>query len=83
MATSCRWWACTKATSAASRAADVGAGKFTLFYLRGNRMLAAASVNRPGDFLMAKRLVAEQTTVDAAAMADEAVPLKSMLARAA
>ena len=61
----------------------MAAGQFSLFYLRGERLLAAAAVNRPGDFVVAKRLVAEQVTIDAAAVANEAVPLKAMLQRAA
>lgn len=62
---------------------DMAAGQFSIFYLHDGRVLAAAAVNRPGDFVVAKRLVAGRCVVDPVGMADEAVPLKAMLARAA
>ncbi len=62
---------------------DMAAGQFSLFYLRANRLLAAAAVNRPGDFLVAKRLVADQRVVDPAMLGNEAVPLKAVLSHAA
>ena len=62
---------------------SMASGQFSMFYLRDRRLLAAAAVNRPGDFLAAKRLVADQRLVDAAMLADAAIPLKAMLSQAA
>lgn len=56
---------------------DLAGGNFTLFHLRKGRALAATSVNRPGEFMWAKRIVAEGRPVDAAKLADESVPLKA------
>ena len=65
---------------AVTRPGPAGEG-FITCYLRDGRVLAAAAVNRPGEFMMAKRLVAEATHVDLAALADPATPLKALLAK--
>jgi 3-phenylpropionate/trans-cinnamate dioxygenase ferredoxin reductase subunit len=53
---------------------------FVAFYLRQGKLIAAAAVNRPADFMTSKRLVAASYTLDAGALGDESVPLKSILA---
>lgn len=55
---------------------------FCIFYLLGTRLLAGDVVNRPADFMLVKRaLISPQALdVDAAALADESVPLKATLA---
>lgn len=55
------------------------AGAFCAFYLQGRRVLAADTVNRVPDFMVAKRLVAERIEIDPQRLADEAQPLKSLL----
>ena len=52
---------------------------FAAFYLQGNRVLAVDTVNRVPEFMLAKRLVAERVAVDPAQLADESVPLKTLL----
>jgi 3-phenylpropionate/trans-cinnamate dioxygenase ferredoxin reductase subunit len=52
---------------------------FSAFYLRGNALLAVDAVNRPADFMLAKRLLAGGCSVDVARLADEALPLKVLL----
>jgi 3-phenylpropionate/trans-cinnamate dioxygenase ferredoxin reductase subunit len=52
---------------------------FSAFYLQGRRVLAADTVSRPQDFVLAKRLVAECIEVDAGRLADESIPLKNLL----
>lgn len=52
---------------------------FSALYLKDGRVLAADTVNRPQDFLAAKRLVAEQIAVTAAQLADDSAPLKELL----
>ncbi|MBC9251834.1 pyridine nucleotide-disulfide oxidoreductase [Pseudomonas alcaligenes] len=52
---------------------------FSAFYLKDGRVLAADTVNRPQDFVAAKRLVAEQIGVTAAQLADDSQPLKELL----
>lgn len=58
---------------------DTAGKAFTLFYLRQGRALAATSVNRSGEFMWAKRMVADARLVDPVALADESVPLKTIM----
>jgi 3-phenylpropionate/trans-cinnamate dioxygenase ferredoxin reductase subunit len=55
------------------------AGSFCAFYLKGRRVLAVDTVNRVPDFMVAKRLVGERIEVEPGRLADEAIPLKSLL----
>lgn len=52
---------------------------FSAFYLRDGKVLAADTVNRPQDFIAAKRLVAEGIAVTAEQLADDSRPLKELL----
>jgi NADPH-dependent 2,4-dienoyl-CoA reductase/sulfur reductase-like enzyme len=54
------------------------ARSFSVFYLQGQRVLAADSLNRPAEFIAAKRLVGARCTVDAAVLGDESVSLKDL-----
>ncbi len=56
------------------------AGKsFAAFYLKGGRIIAGDFVNRLQEFMVAKKLVAEQIVVEPQVLADETVPLKTLL----
>jgi 3-phenylpropionate/trans-cinnamate dioxygenase ferredoxin reductase subunit len=55
---------------------------FAAFYLRQGKMISADTVNRPQEFMIAKRLVAEAVAIDPKRLADESVPLKSLVAGA-
>jgi 3-phenylpropionate/trans-cinnamate dioxygenase ferredoxin reductase subunit len=52
---------------------------FQAFYLLGGEVVSVDSVNRPTDFMVAKRLVKQRAKMDAQKLADEATPLKSFL----
>jgi 3-phenylpropionate/trans-cinnamate dioxygenase ferredoxin reductase component len=56
---------------------------FAAFYLREGHLIAADAVSRAAEFVFAKKLVAARVPLDAAALADEAVPLKSLVPAAA
>jgi 3-phenylpropionate/trans-cinnamate dioxygenase ferredoxin reductase subunit len=58
---------------------DMDANSFTAFYLKDGVVISADSVNRPQDFMVAKRLVAERAAVTSERLRDDAVPLKSLL----
>ena len=58
---------------------DMDANSFTAFYLKDGVVISADSVNRPQDFMLAKRLVAERAAVPSERLRDDAVPLKSLL----
>jgi 3-phenylpropionate/trans-cinnamate dioxygenase ferredoxin reductase subunit len=52
---------------------------FALFYLKEGRMIACDAVNRPQEFMLAKRLIVSRSAPDVRSLADESVPLKSLL----
>ncbi|WP_028079687.1 NAD(P)/FAD-dependent oxidoreductase [Solimonas soli] len=53
---------------------------FSAFYLKDGVVISADAINRPQEFMVAKKLVADRIKVDAAQLADESVVLKSLLA---
>ena len=53
---------------------------FCAFYLKGNRVLALDAVNRPGDFMLMRRALAQPLTVEPGCLSDESVTLKELLA---
>ncbi|AMR67955.1 NAD(P)/FAD-dependent oxidoreductase [Aquipseudomonas alcaligenes] len=58
---------------------DPATDSFSALYLKGDKVLAADTVNRPQDFIAAKRLVAEGIAVTDAQLADDSRPLKELL----
>ncbi len=56
---------------------------FTAFYFKEDVVIAADAVNRPGDFMAAKRIVAERMKIAPARLSDESLPLKALLQSAA
>ena len=59
---------------------DLASRAFTAFYLHDGTVIAADSVNRPADFMTARKLVAAGARVGATQLADPATDLKSMAA---
>ena len=57
---------------------DPATRSFCAFYLKGERLLAIDAVNRPGDFMQAKRALAQPMAVDAIHLADEGLLLKEI-----
>ncbi|MFT3804475.1 MAG: FAD-dependent oxidoreductase [Burkholderiaceae bacterium] len=57
---------------------DPATRSFCAFYLHETRLSAVDAVNRPGDFMLAKRALARPAVVDADRLADEAVPLREI-----
>src|SRR5580698_257265 len=53
------------------------ARSFITFYLQAGRIIAADAVNRPKDFIAAKRLVAEPAQIAPESLADDSRPLQS------
>ncbi len=58
---------------------DASGRSFMAFYLREGRVIAADAVNRPAEFMLAKRLVAHRIQVSPVRLADEATTVKSLL----
>jgi 3-phenylpropionate/trans-cinnamate dioxygenase ferredoxin reductase component len=58
---------------------SMSSNAFSMFYLRDGRIVAADAVGRPRDFLIAKRLVAQRIQTEKTRLADESVPLESLL----
>lgn len=58
---------------------DIAQGRsFSLFYLSGGRLVAADAINRPRDFMAAKRAVLDGSRPAPAALADESLELKTI-----
>ena len=51
--------------------------------LQGGRLIGVESVNRPGDHMLARRLIGQRVALSVAQAADEKFDLKALLARAA
>jgi 3-phenylpropionate/trans-cinnamate dioxygenase ferredoxin reductase subunit len=54
---------------------------FSAFYLKGGTIISADCVNRPLEFMLSKRLIAEACPVDADALADDGQPFKALVDR--
>jgi 3-phenylpropionate/trans-cinnamate dioxygenase ferredoxin reductase component len=52
---------------------------FLACYFKGDELVSVDAVNRPAEFMVAKRLIKQRATVDAELLADDAVPLKTLL----
>jgi len=57
---------------------EPSAAGFMMFYLKGGIVIAADAVNRPGEFMAAKRLVGARKAVAPARLADLMQPLKEL-----
>ena len=59
---------------------DPGDGRsFAAFYFAGERLLAVDAINRPAEFMAAKRLLARGESVDKKRLADDSIPIKKLL----
>jgi len=52
---------------------------FAVFYFRGEQLLAVDAVNRPGEFMVGKKLLLAGATVDKNKLTDESIPVKTFL----
>lgn len=60
---------------------SAGDGAFTVFGLAGEKLVAAASLDRPKDIKAARRIVDRGVTVDAGVLADPGADLRALLKR--
>lgn len=59
---------------------SMAARSFMVFYLRESRILAVDAVSRPQEFMLSRRLLAEQAQLaDPQQLSDETIPLKLLL----
>ncbi|MDP3859101.1 MAG: FAD-dependent oxidoreductase [Stagnimonas sp.] len=56
---------------------------FAAFYLQAGKLIAADTVSRPAEFMLAKKWVAEGAVLDPAQLADESIALKTLVPIAA
>jgi 3-phenylpropionate/trans-cinnamate dioxygenase ferredoxin reductase subunit len=59
---------------------SIEAGKFSVFYFQQGRLLAVDSVNRPGDHITARKMLAAGTSLTPEQAADDSVDLKKLAA---
>lgn len=55
---------------------DMAEDRFTLFYLRDGALVAAHSVNRPAEHMLARKLIAHRARIPVETLADPAADLK-------
>jgi len=60
---------------------DRDSRNFAAFYLQEGKLISADCVNRPQEFMISKRLIADQIPVDAEKLADESIAPKELLAQ--
>ena len=59
---------------------DASAGRsFSVFYIKDQYVIAADCINRPKDFMVAKKLILQQSKIDVAALVDESSEIKKLL----
>lgn len=58
---------------------DTTTASFAAFYLQSGRLLAVDAINRPREFMAAKALIAERAVIEPARLADEGLPIKSLV----
>ena len=56
-----------------------GSRSFAAFYVNEGKLLAVDAVNRPQDFMLGKRLIVQNSPLDMNKLADDNVPLKTLL----
>ena len=52
---------------------------FAAFYLKEGRLIAADCINRPQEFVLSKRIIAQKLTIQPERLADDSVPVKELL----
>jgi 3-phenylpropionate/trans-cinnamate dioxygenase ferredoxin reductase subunit len=58
---------------------DTATASFAAFYLQSGRLLAVDAINRPREFMAAKALIAESAVIEPARLADEGLPIKTLV----
>ena len=58
---------------------DKTSRSFTVFYLNNSKILAADCINRPKDFMLAKKLILQNKSIDTTVLADESAELKTLI----
>ena len=59
---------------------DTSIGRsFAVFYIKNQQIIAADCINRPKDFMVAKKLISQQSTIDVAALVDEGIEIKTLI----
>lgn len=57
---------------------EPAAGQFSAWYLRDGELLATDAINRPGEFMLARRWIAERRRPDPQRLADPSIELKAV-----
>jgi len=52
---------------------------FAAFYFKDGQLISADCVNRPQEFMLSKKLIAEKLTIQPDQLADESIPVKALL----
>ena len=52
---------------------------FAAFYFKGGKLISVDCVNRPQEFMLSKRVIAQNLKIDPERLVDEAIPVKELL----
>ena len=66
-------------TGAVVRGDADGSRSFSVFYIKDQHIIAADCINRPKDFMVAKKLILQQSTIDTAVLVDESIDIKTLI----
>ncbi|MEQ9587346.1 MAG: FAD-dependent oxidoreductase [Parvibaculaceae bacterium] len=58
---------------------SIESGSFSVFLLNDGYLSAAESINRPGDFAAAKRLIMSGKRIDTSMLTDETIPIRAIV----
>ncbi|MBT5388279.1 MAG: oxidoreductase [Porticoccaceae bacterium] len=58
---------------------DITSHSFSVFYIKDTVIIAADCINRPKDFMLAKKLILHNAQIDPVILADETTELKTLL----
>jgi 3-phenylpropionate/trans-cinnamate dioxygenase ferredoxin reductase subunit len=53
---------------------------FAAFYFKEERLIAADCINRPQEFMLSKKIIAENIVIEPSRLADESILVKELLA---
>lgn len=61
------------------RGDDTSGRSFAAFYFKEGKLICADCVNRPQEFMLSKRIIAQNLACDPARLVDETIPVKELL----
>ncbi|MBV1922378.1 MAG: pyridine nucleotide-disulfide oxidoreductase, partial [Pseudomonadales bacterium] len=61
------------------RGDSVTSRSFAAFYFKDGQLISADCVNRPQEFMLSKKIIAQKLEIDPERLVDESIPVKELL----